>query len=214
MFHRFVMIPIITLFIYIIIVALLGCCSTFAFVLVDNPYRTTAAATITIIPPFLVGAPVVFVPSSISIRSEYNNKIRDKNIKSKIVVTTTTTTSRRSSSCNRIMSQLSLTAASTSVVPADDDGIIPLASLNDRTKIRILGVCGGIGSGKSTACQLLVSELNCLAHIGTYMQFINQTKNLYDDFFLFHFFLFVLTPIVGFLILIGSYWKISIIYTK
>jgi dephospho-CoA kinase len=31
--------------------------------------------------------------------------------------------------------------------------------------IHVLGVCGGIGSGKSVACELLVSELNCLAHI-------------------------------------------------
>jgi RecA/RadA recombinase len=33
-------------------------------------------------------------------------------------------------------------------------------------QLKILGVCGGIGSGKSTACKLLVSELNCAAHIG------------------------------------------------
>lgn len=32
-------------------------------------------------------------------------------------------------------------------------------------RIRVLGVCGGIGSGKSAACKILVSELNCLAHI-------------------------------------------------
>ncbi|CAB9525906.1 Dephospho-CoA kinase [Seminavis robusta] len=32
-------------------------------------------------------------------------------------------------------------------------------------KVRILGVCGGIGSGKSKACELLVSELGCVAHI-------------------------------------------------
>jgi dephospho-CoA kinase len=30
---------------------------------------------------------------------------------------------------------------------------------------RVLGVCGGIGSGKSSACKLLVAELNCLAHL-------------------------------------------------
>ncbi|KAL3910435.1 MAG: hypothetical protein SGILL_007691 [Bacillariaceae sp.] len=45
-----------------------------------------------------------------------------------------------------------------------------------QTTFRVLGVCGGIGAGKSTACKLLVSEsstksssssteLNCLAHI-------------------------------------------------
>jgi hypothetical protein len=32
--------------------------------------------------------------------------------------------------------------------------------------IKVLGVCGGIGSGKSTACKLLVSQFRCLAHIG------------------------------------------------
>ena len=32
--------------------------------------------------------------------------------------------------------------------------------------VRVLGVCGGIGSGKSAACNMLVSKLNCLAHIG------------------------------------------------
>eukprot|EP00934_Nitzschia_sp_Nitz4_P004743 Nitzschia sp. Nitz4//scaffold2_size372955//365995//366903//NITZ4_000484-RA/size372955-processed-gene-0.462-mRNA-1//1//CDS//3329546961//4733//frame0 len=31
--------------------------------------------------------------------------------------------------------------------------------------VRVLGVCGGIGSGKSTASKLLVSDLNCLAHL-------------------------------------------------
>jgi hypothetical protein len=32
--------------------------------------------------------------------------------------------------------------------------------------IKLLGVCGGIGSGKSTACKLLVSEVDCAAYIG------------------------------------------------
>ncbi|KAL7552204.1 hypothetical protein ACHAWF_015416 [Thalassiosira exigua] len=31
--------------------------------------------------------------------------------------------------------------------------------------MRILGVCGGIGSGKSTACKLLVDSLGCVARI-------------------------------------------------
>ena len=30
---------------------------------------------------------------------------------------------------------------------------------------RILGVCGGIGSGKSSACRTLVEELGCIGHI-------------------------------------------------
>ncbi len=33
------------------------------------------------------------------------------------------------------------------------------------SKVKVLGVCGGIGSGKSTACKLLVDSCNCLAHI-------------------------------------------------
>ena len=33
-------------------------------------------------------------------------------------------------------------------------------------KMKILGVCGGIGSGKSTACQLMVDSLGCAACIG------------------------------------------------
>ena len=32
-------------------------------------------------------------------------------------------------------------------------------------KMKILGVCGGIGSGKSTACQLMVDKLGCVARI-------------------------------------------------
>jgi len=32
-------------------------------------------------------------------------------------------------------------------------------------KFKVLGVCGGIGSGKSSASKLLVSELGCLAHL-------------------------------------------------
>jgi hypothetical protein len=35
--------------------------------------------------------------------------------------------------------------------------------------VKVLGVCGGIGSGKSTVCQLLVSEFGCLAHIGKFL---------------------------------------------
>lgn len=34
-----------------------------------------------------------------------------------------------------------------------------------RDRVKVLGVCGGIGSGKSAACQLLVSDLDCLLHI-------------------------------------------------
>jgi dephospho-CoA kinase len=36
---------------------------------------------------------------------------------------------------------------------------------NDTSVVKVLGVCGGIGSGKSSACNLLVTQLNCLSHI-------------------------------------------------
>jgi pantothenate kinase-related protein Tda10 len=32
--------------------------------------------------------------------------------------------------------------------------------------MKILGVCGGIGSGKSTACKLMVDALGCVGRIG------------------------------------------------
>ena len=35
----------------------------------------------------------------------------------------------------------------------------------EQEAVRVLGVCGGIGSGKSTACKLLVNSCGCLAHI-------------------------------------------------
>ena len=35
----------------------------------------------------------------------------------------------------------------------------------EKRNVKVLGVCGGIGSGKSAACKILVSQLNCLAHI-------------------------------------------------
>jgi hypothetical protein len=37
--------------------------------------------------------------------------------------------------------------------------------------IRILGVGGGIGSGKSTACKLLADQLGCISHIGMFNVF-------------------------------------------
>ena len=37
-----------------------------------------------------------------------------------------------------------------------------------KTKMIILGICGGIGSGKSTACQLMVESLGCAARIGEF----------------------------------------------
>ncbi|GAX22145.1 phosphopantetheine adenylyltransferase / dephospho-CoA kinase [Fistulifera solaris] len=44
---------------------------------------------------------------------------------------------------------------------------LPLTRKVDNHPIKVLGVCGGIGSGKSAACKLLVSQLNALAHIDT-----------------------------------------------
>jgi hypothetical protein len=40
------------------------------------------------------------------------------------------------------------------------------SSRNNNHKMRVLGVCGGIGSGKSEACRIMVSKLGCAAHIG------------------------------------------------
>ena len=42
------------------------------------------------------------------------------------------------------------------------------SDINDNP-FRVLGVCGGIGSGKSQACKLLVSELGCLDHLGAFV---------------------------------------------
>ena len=42
------------------------------------------------------------------------------------------------------------------------------SDINDNP-FRVLGVCGGIGSGKSQACKLLVSELGCLDHLGAFL---------------------------------------------
>lgn len=39
------------------------------------------------------------------------------------------------------------------------------SSEKDDRRVKVLGVCGGIGSGKSTACKLLVSDLGCIAHL-------------------------------------------------
>ncbi|KAL7541795.1 hypothetical protein ACHAXR_011222 [Thalassiosira sp. AJA248-18] len=37
--------------------------------------------------------------------------------------------------------------------------------MSDDGKMKILGICGGIGSGKSTACELMVDSLGCVARI-------------------------------------------------
>jgi len=55
-------------------------------------------------------------------------------------------------------------STTTSLIPITMSSI---GSPNDTAddSVRVLGVCGGIGSGKSTACKLLVSSCNCLVHI-------------------------------------------------
>jgi dephospho-CoA kinase len=46
------------------------------------------------------------------------------------------------------------------------DSSLSILTSDTSTKfVKVLGVCGGIGSGKSTACKVMVSDLNCLAHI-------------------------------------------------
>mmetsp|Transcript_3056 Transcript_3056/g.6364 ORF Transcript_3056/g.6364 Transcript_3056/m.6364 type:complete len:269 (-) Transcript_3056:2457-3263(-) len=42
---------------------------------------------------------------------------------------------------------------------------LQMSSSDTSNKLKVLGVCGGIGSGKSTACKLLVDHCKCLAHI-------------------------------------------------
>jgi dephospho-CoA kinase len=51
-----------------------------------------------------------------------------------------------------------------SMVSTDESYAIPTNDIKTNY-IKVLGICGGIGSGKSSACEMLVSELNCLAHI-------------------------------------------------
>ena len=53
-----------------------------------------------------------------------------------------------------------------SVMSSDDPRPRPQPQQQQQQQqVRVLGVCGGIGSGKTAACKILVSELNCLAHI-------------------------------------------------
>ena len=47
---------------------------------------------------------------------------------------------------------------------------------SDRQEFKVLGICGGIGSGKSSASKLLVSELGCLDHLGEF--FLQNHKRL------------------------------------
>ena len=52
-----------------------------------------------------------------------------------------------------------------SVMSSDDPRSQQQQQQQQQQRVRVLGVCGGIGSGKTAACKILVSELNCLAHI-------------------------------------------------
>jgi dephospho-CoA kinase len=56
-------------------------------------------------------------------------------------------------------------------IPATTTTSTRLAALEDDSQrdymatFQVLGVCGGIGTGKSTACRVLVSECGCMAHL-------------------------------------------------
>ena len=58
----------------------------------------------------------------------------------------------------------------------DDMIATAAAAQKDEPQIRVLGICGGIGSGKSTVCQVLVSEFGCLGHIGEYQRTKERTN--------------------------------------
>lgn len=63
---------------------------------------------------------------------------------------------------------------------------------SDRQEFKVLGICGGIGSGKSSASKLLVSELGCLDHLGEFFFTKSQTF-VFDFLFSLIFFLFFFT---------------------
>jgi dephospho-CoA kinase len=44
-------------------------------------------------------------------------------------------------------------------------GFSTTSTSSNSVAVRVLGVCGGIGSGKSFVCQTLVNELGCWAHL-------------------------------------------------
>jgi ABC-type multidrug transport system fused ATPase/permease subunit len=48
----------------------------------------------------------------------------------------------------------------------------------NNSQFQVLGVCGGIGSGKSSACQLLVSALGCIAHLGEFRYSLSVERSL------------------------------------
>jgi polynucleotide 5'-kinase involved in rRNA processing len=52
------------------------------------------------------------------------------------------------------------------LTPSPTSAMATNESTESKDHFRVLGVCGGIGSGKSQACKLLLSELGCLDHLG------------------------------------------------
>jgi polynucleotide 5'-kinase involved in rRNA processing len=72
--------------------------------------------------------------------------------------------STRFVSSSRLLSSTDSQDKSTSFERMTD---LPLTRKADNHPVKVLGICGGIGSGKSAACKLLVSQLNALVHIGT-----------------------------------------------
>jgi hypothetical protein len=72
--------------------------------------------------------------------------------------------SRRSGVKSMRTSSLTISSSNALDVSLDENGT------NRHHGIKVLGVCGGIGSGKSAACKILVSELGCIAHIGKFCQ--------------------------------------------
>ena len=62
----------------------------------------------------------------------------------------------------RITTQASKSTTRTCMMSSNDNNNI---NSNKNNEIKVLGVCGGIGSGKSSASKLLVSDLGCIEHL-------------------------------------------------
>ena len=79
-----------------------------------------------------------------------------------LIVLTWTTLHTSSAFQSTPKSITSITLKSQLFSAATAQHVITKPSIN---KMKILGVCGGIGSGKSTACELMVDKLGCVARI-------------------------------------------------
>lgn len=75
--------------------------------------------------------------------------------KSLLVVLTTVVAAWTSSSSSQKFARIATLHHSVMGSPGSGNDLV----------VRVLGVCGGIGSGKSYACQTLVNELGCWAHL-------------------------------------------------